>query len=429
MESANLIRPYTEELKTPLKNTPLTDAEVRQIRQDFPILQLERKGHLLTYLDNAATSQKPQAVIDAVNKFYTSYNSNVHRGVHYLSQASTDLYECSRRKIMRFLNANVACEIIFTKGTTDAINLVAQTYGRQNVGEGDEILISTMEHHSNIVPWQMLCEEKGAKLRVIPINDRGEIELEEYKKLLSEKTKLVALVHISNALGTINPVKEMTKLAHDAGVPVLLDGAQSVPHMKIDVQDIGCDFFACSGHKMYAPTGIGVLYGRAEILRSLPPYQGGGDMILSVSFDKTIYNALPYKFEAGTPNIAGVIGMAAAIDYMTAIGLERIAEYENKLLEHGTKVLEQIEGIKLIGTAKKKAGVLSFTMSQAHPHDIGQILDDKGIAIRAGHHCAQPVMERFGIPATARASLAFYNTIEELDVLGDAVKDVIEIFG
>jgi len=414
-------------VQTPAART-FSAEELARIRSEFPILRLEKGGRPLVYLDNAATSQKPQCVIDRMERYYTSENANIHRGVHFLSQRSTDAYEEARNSIARFLNASLTCEVIFTRGATEGINLVAQTFGRQHVGPGDEILVSAMEHHSNIVPWQLLCEEKGAKLKVVPMNDDGELLFEEFERLLSEKTKLVAMNHVSNALGTVNPVKAIIDAAHARGIPVLLDGAQSAPHVPIDVQALDCDFFVCSGHKMCGPTGIGILFGKAAWLDAMPPYQGGGDMILSVTFEKTIFNTLPHKFEAGTPHIAGVIGLAAAVEYLSGIGMERIGRYEKELLEYGTRVLSGIDGVRLVGTAKDKAGVLSFVMDSAHPHDIGQILDDNGIAIRAGHHCAQPVMERFGIPGTARASLAFYNTMEELDALGEAIHEVKRIF-
>jgi cysteine desulfurase/selenocysteine lyase len=402
--------------------------DVAKIRQDFPVLAQTVHGKPLVYLDNAATSQKPQAVIDTLVRYYTTENANIHRGVHTLSQLATDEYEGARTKVRRLINAAEDREIIFVRGTTEAINLVAQTYGRQNVGAGDEIIISAMEHHSNIVPWQMLCQERGARLRVAPCNDAGELLLDEFEGLLGPRTKLVSIVHVSNALGTINPAKQMVDLAHRWGVPVLLDGAQAAPHMPLDVQALGCDFYAFSGHKLYGPTGIGVLYGRAELLEAMPPYQGGGDMIRSVTFEKTLYNTLPFKFEAGTPHIAGVIGLGAAIDYVNGIGLERIAAYENELLLYGTQCLSTIGGLRIIGTAKEKAAILSFVLDQAHPHDIGTILDNEGIAIRTGHHCAQPLMERFGIPATARASLSFYNTREEIDALVKGIDRVIEVF-
>ena len=402
--------------------------DVARVREDFPILKTLVHGKPLVYLDNAATSQKPQAVLDTLNRYYTEENSNVHRGIHYLSEQATQEYEGARSKIRRFLNASDDREIIFVRGTTEGINLVAQSYGRQNIGQGDEIIISAMEHHSNIVPWQMLCREKGARLRVIPMNDDGELLMDEYEKLLGPKTKLVSVVHISNSLGTINPVEQIIQLAHARGVPVLLDGAQSAPHMPIDVRKLDCDFLAFSGHKLYGPTGIGALYGKAELLESMPPFQGGGDMIKSVTFEKTTYNSLPYKFEAGTPNIAGTIGLGAAIDYVTGLGMDRTLAYERELLEYGTQRLSSISGLRLVGTARQKGSVLSFVLDGVHPHDIGTILDSEGIAIRAGHHCTQPVMERFGIPATARASMAFYNTKEEIDALVKGIDKVIEVF-
>ncbi len=402
--------------------------DVARIREDFPILKQKVHGKPLVYLDNAATSQKPQVVIDAEVKLYSEYFSNVHRGVHLLSQQSTDAYEKARDKVQHFLNARSSQEIIFTRGTTEGINLVAQTYGQQHVQAGDEILISAMEHHSNIVPWQMLCAQKGAILKVIPINDAGEILLDEYEKLLSERTRLVGLVHLSNALGTINPIQQMIEMAHQRGIPVLVDGAQAVPHITADVQALDSDFYVFSGHKLFGPTGIGVLYGKKELLETMPPYQGGGDMILSVSFEKTEYNVLPFRFEAGTPNIAGAIALGAAIDYVQEIGLDQIAAYEDQLLAHATEAITEIPGIRLIGTARNKASVLSFLIKGVHPHDIGTILDREGIAIRAGHHCAQPVMKRFGVPATARASFAFYNTLEEVDALVVGIRKVQEVF-
>ncbi|HSE38056.1 MAG TPA: cysteine desulfurase [Blastocatellia bacterium] len=403
------------------------DAEV--IREDFPILKQLVYGKPLVYLDNAATSQKPRVVIDALTHYYSTDNSNIHRGVHLLSARATQSYEEARVKIQRFINAAESKEIIFTRGTTEAINLVAGSYGRANVKAGDEILITAMEHHSNIVPWQILCEQTKAKLRVAPINDDGELILEEFEKLISRKTKLVSLVHVSNALGTINPIRAIIEIAHRNNVPVMVDGAQASPHIKLDVHELDCDFYAFSGHKVFGPTGIGVLYGKSDLLDAMPPYQGGGDMIASVTFEKTTYNTLPYKFEAGTPNIAGTIGLGAAIDYVSQIGIERIARYEHELLEYGTAALSQIPGLRLIGTAKEKAGVLSFVLDGVHPHDVGTILDRNGIAIRTGHHCAMPVMERFGIPATARASLAFYNTREEIDALVAGIYEVKEVFG
>lgn len=402
--------------------------DVARIREDFPILKEAVHGKPLVYLDNAATTQKPQAVIDALVNYYATENSNVHRGVHTLSQLATDAYEGARETVRQFINAGYDKEIIFVRGTTEGINLVAQTYGRTNIGPGDEIIITAMEHHSNIVPWQILCQEKGAHLKVIPINDAGELLLEEYENLLSPRTKFVSVVHQSNALGTINPVEEIIELAHDRGIPVLLDGAQSVAHVPIDVQKMGCDFYAFSGHKLYGPTGVGVLYGRAELLDAMPPYQGGGEMIRSVTFEQTLYNVLPAKFEAGTQNIAGSVGLGAAIDYVNSVGLANIAAWEKDLLDYGTRRLSEIELVKLIGTARHKGSILSFVMENAHPHDVGTILDTEGVAVRTGHHCAQPLMDRYGVPATVRASLAFYNTKEEIDTLVKGIDRVIEVF-
>ncbi|GMV99826.1 MAG: cysteine desulfurase [Candidatus Hydrogenedentota bacterium] len=407
----------------------LSDAEIESIRSQFPILGMVRKGRPLVYFDNAATSQKPHSVINAVKAYYESQNANVHRGVHYLSQVATAEYENARKKVQQFINAVVGCEIVFTRGATEAINLVAQSYARQRLKAGDEVLITHMEHHSNIVPWQMVCEQTGATLRVCPITDAGELDLDAFDTLLTGKVKLVALNHVSNALGTINPVKSLTEKAHAAGAVVLLDGAQALPHLKVDVQDLDCDFYVGSGHKFCGPTGIGFLFGKAPLLEAMPPYMGGGDMILSVTFEKTTYNKPPYRFEAGTPNIAGAIGMGAAIDFLESIGMDRIGSYELDLTQYGTDILGGIEGVQLIGTARNKASVLSFTMDAAHPHDIGQIFDEMGIAIRAGHHCAQPVMQRFGVPATARISLAFYNTKSELDAVAKAIDRVKEVFG
>lgn len=398
-------------------------------RHHFPLLKQRVNGKALVYFDNAATSQKPQVVIDSIMRYYEEENSNIHRGVHYLSERATRAYEAAREKVARFLNAESYQEVIFVRGTTEAINLVAHSYGRKHIGEGDEVLISAMEHHSNIVPWQMVCEERGAKLRVIPMNDSGEILVDEYEKMLSERTKIVGFPHISNALGTINPVKRMIAMAHRHGIPVLIDGAQAVPHTRVDVRDLDCDFYAFSSHKMFGPTGVGVLYGKKALLESMPPYQGGGDMIKSVKFEKTIFNDLPYKFEAGTPNIAGGIGLGAAIDYMGQLNMDAVQAYEHDLLTYATDELLKIPGVKVIGTAKEKASVLSFVMDGIHPHDIGTILDDEGVAIRTGHHCAQPVMERFGIPATARASFAFYNSKEEIDVMIKALYKVKEVLG
>ena len=401
---------------------------VEAIRRDFPILAQQVHGHPLVYLDNAATSQKPRAVIDAGSRYYERDNANIHRGVHFLSEHATGEHEAARRTVQRFINAADTHEIIFVRGATEGINLVAQTYGRTHVGTGDEILVSAMEHHSNIVPWQMLCEEKGAKLRVIPINDRGELLLDDVQKLLTPKVKLLAVTHVSNALGTVVPLRQIVEMAHAAGVPVLVDGAQAVPHIKVDVQELDCDFYAFSGHKVYGPTGIGVLYGKSELLSLMPPYQGGGDMIRSVTFEKTTYNALPYKFEAGTPDIAGAIGLGKAIEYLNQLGIENIAAHEHELLTYATESLLAVPGIRLIGTASDKAAVISFVMDDIHPHDIGTILDREGIAIRTGHHCAQPVMQRFGVPATARASFALYNTRQEVDALVAGIKKVQEVF-
>jgi len=398
------------------------------LRRDFPILARKVHGKPLVYLDNAATSQKPRQVIQALDHYYSAVNANVHRGVHFLSESATEAYEGAREKIRRFVNAEHRHEIIFVRGTTEAINLVAQSYGRSALEEGDEILISAMEHHSNIVPWQILCEQTGAKLCVVPINDDGELLLDEYERLLGPRTRLVAIVHVSNALGTINPVREVIARAHARGVPVLLDGAQAVPHLRVDVRALDCDFYAFSGHKMFGPTGIGALYGKSALLDAMPPYQGGGDMIRLVTFEKTHYNELPYKFEAGTPNIADAIGLGAAIDYLESVGLVDVAAHEADLLAYATEALSSIEGLRLIGTARQKAGVLSFVLDDVHAHDVGTILDREGIAIRAGHHCAMPVMQRFGVPATARASLALYNIREDIDALHRALLRVKEIF-
>ena len=403
--------------------------DVERVRKDFPALHQRVHGKPLVYLDNAATSQKPQAVIDALVAYYSLENSNVHRGVHLLSEKATQAYEAARGRVQRFLNAADAREIVFVRGATEGINLVAASYGRTWIGAGDEVIISTIEHHSNIVPWQLLCEERGALLRVIPVDDAGELLLDEYARLLGARTKLVAVSHISNALGTVNPVKRMIEMAHRQGVPVLIDGAQATPHLRVDVRELDCDFYVFSGHKALGPTGIGVLYGRAEWLERMPPYQGGGDMIASVTFEKTTYNALPYKFEAGTPHIAGVIGLGVALDYLSGLGLDRVAAHERELLTYGTATLQAAPGVRIIGTARDKASVLSFIVDGVHAHDVGTILDHAGIAVRAGHHCAMPVMRRFGVPATVRASLAFYNTREELDALGAGLREVREIFG
>ncbi len=406
--------------------TPAFDVE--KVRGDFPILRQKIRGKALVYLDNAATSQKPQSVINAITRYYERDNANIHRGVHFLSEHATEEHEAARSAIQAFLNAAHSKEIIFVRGATEAINLVAQTYGRVHVGSGDEVLITAMEHHSNIVPWQLLCDEKGARLRVAPINDRGELLLDEFAALLGPQTKIVAVTHVSNALGSITPIRRMIHLAHAQNIPVLVDGAQAVPHLKVDVQALDCDFYAFSGHKVYGPTGIGVLYGKAALLDAMPPYQGGGDMISSVTFEKTIFNKLPFKFEAGTPDISGAIGLGAAIRYLDGIGIDNVAAHEHDLLALATQRLAAIPGIRLIGTAQEKAGVLSFVMEGIHPHDIGTILDQEGIAIRTGHHCSQPVMERFGIPATARASFALYNTREEVDALVAGIEKVREVF-
>jgi cysteine desulfurase/selenocysteine lyase len=402
--------------------------DVERVRQDFPALHQQVHGKPLVYLDNAATSQKPQVVIDALTAYYSRENSNVHRGVHLLSEKATQAYEAGRARVQRFLNAADTREILFVRGATEGINLVAASYGRTWVGAGDEIIISAIEHHSNIVPWQILCEEKGAVLRVIPVNDDGELLLDEYARLLGARTKLVAVGHISNALGTINPIEQMIEMAHRQGVPVLIDGAQAAPHLRVDVRALDCDFYVFSGHKTLGPTGIGVLYGKAEWLERMPPYQSGGDMIASVTFEKTTYNALPYKFEAGTPHIAGVIGLGVALDYLSGLGLDRVVAYERELLAYGTVALRAVPGVRIIGTAQEKASVLSFVVDGVHAHDVGTVLDQAGVAVRAGHHCAMPVMQRFGVPATVRASLAFYNTREELGALVAGLHDVREIF-
>jgi cysteine desulfurase/selenocysteine lyase len=403
--------------------------DVEKIREDFPILKKKVHGKNLVYLDNAATTQKPIYVIDKVNKYYTTMNANIHRGVHALSQEATEAFEGARIQIKQFINALGKNQIIFTRGTTEAINLVASSYGRANVNEGDEIIISHMEHHSNIVPWQMLCKEKNAKLRIIPINDDGELIYEEFEKLVNERTKFISIVYVSNSLGTINPVKKIIDYAHQFKIPVLVDAAQAVNHIKVDVQELDCDFLAFSGHKIYGPTGIGALYGKVELLEAMPPYQGGGDMISKVTFDETTYNELPHKFEAGTPDIAGAIGLGAAIEYVSKIGIENIKDYETSLLEYATKRVSEVPGLRIIGSAKEKTSVLSFVLENIHPHDIGTFLDFEGVAIRTGHHCTQPVMQRFKIPATSRASFAMYNTKEEIDVLVNGLKKIIEVFG
>lgn len=398
-------------------------------RHHFPLLRQSVNGKPLVYFDNAATSQKPQAVIDAMMRYYEAENSNIHRGVHYLSERATQSYEGVRQKVRGFVNAADAKEIVFVRGTTEAINLVAHSFGKAFVREGDEILISGMEHHSNIVPWQMLCEDRGAVLKVIPLTDSGELDMEAVPGLLTERTRILAVTHVSNALGTVNPVKDLVRMAHAKGIPVLVDGAQAVPHVGVDVQDLDCDFYAFSAHKMFGPTGVGILYGKKHLLEQLPPYQGGGDMIRSVTFEKTLYNGVPYKFEAGTPNIGGAMGLGAAIDYLHDLNMEAIREFEHDLLVYATERILTVPGIRIIGTAKDKAGVLSFVLEGIHPHDIGTILDVEGVAIRTGHHCAQPVMQRFGVPATARASFAFYNTKEEVDAFIKALNKVREVLG
>ena len=402
--------------------------DVERIRKDFPALHQQVHGKPLVYLDNAATSQKPQAVIDALVAYYTFDNSNVHRGVHLLSERATEAYEGARARIQRHLNAASPREIVFVRQATEGINLVMASYGRRFVGAGDEIVISAIEHHANIVPWQMLCEEKGARLRVVPIDDRGDLLMEEYARLLGPRTKLVAITQVSNALGTVTPIKDIIGLAHQQDIPVLIDGAQAVPHQPVDVRDLDCDFYVFSGHKAYGPTGIGVLYGKEQWLERMPPFQGGGDMIKSVTFEKTIYNELPYKFEAGTPHIAGAIGLAAGLEYIAGLGLEQIRDYEHELLAYGTELLSAISRVRLIGTARHKGAVLSFVLDGVHAHDLGTILDQQGVAVRAGHHCAMPVMQRFGVPATARASMAFYNTRGEVETLAAAIERAREIF-
>lgn len=402
--------------------------DVEKIRRDFPILARDVRGKRLVYLDNAATSQKPQVVIDRIVKYYEQENANIHRGVHFLSELATSEHDRAREEVRRFINAGETKEIVFVRGTTEAINLVAQTYGRANVGAGDEVLITAMEHHSNIVPWQLLCDEKGAKLRVAPINDDGELLVGELHKMLGPRTKIIALAHVSNALGSVNPVRQIIQCAHKKNIPVLIDGAQAVPHMKVDVRDLDVDFYTFSSHKMFGPMGIGVLYGKAHLLEAMPPYQGGGDMISSVTFERTTYNKLPFKFEAGTPDVSGAIGLGAAVEYLNAVGMDKIAEYEHELLAYAIEKVSLVPGVRLIGTAKEKAGVISFVIDGVHPHDVGTILDQEGIAIRTGHHCAQPIMDRFGIPATARASFAFYNTKEEVDALAKGIEKVREVF-
>ena len=425
MSTSSLARQQQVEPQAP---TP-AGFDLSSVRAEFPILRAQVNGKPLVYLDNGASSQMPQPVIDRLIRYRTSEHANIHRGVHYLSETATAAYEGARRKVQKFINAGEEREIIYTRGTTDAVNLVMHGYGRAFIGEGDEIIISQLEHHSNIVPWQMLRDEKGCRLRVIPCNDAGELQLDEYEALFNERTSLVAFTHVSNALGTVNPAKQMIEIAHRRGVPVLVDGAQAVPHLKIDVRDLDCDFYCFSGHKMFGPTGIGILYGKAALLERMRPYQGGGDMILSVSFEKTTYNVIPYKFEAGTPPIAAGIGLGAAVDYLEAIGMEHIAAWEHELLRYATEQVGRLEGVRIIGTAPHKAAVLSFTVQGVHPHDVGTVLNEEGVAVRTGHHCAQPVMQRFRVPATVRASFAFYNTFAEIDQLVSGLRRVRTMFG
>jgi cysteine desulfurase/selenocysteine lyase len=411
--------------------TPTTAAafEVQRIRADFPILRRTVHGKPLVYLDNAATTQKPQVVLEALARYYSEINSNVHRGVHNLSELATDAYERARGTVRGFFNAASEREIVFTRNATEGINLVAQAFARPKLQPGDEVLISAMEHHSNIVPWQLICDERGARLRVIPMDDRGVLQLDELEGLLGERTRILAITHMSNALGTINPIEKIVEVAHARGVPVLADGSQAAYHMKVDVQALGVDFYVATGHKLYGPTGIGVLYGRESLLEAMPPFLGGGDMIASVTFEKSTWNALPYKFEAGTPHIEGAIGLATALDYISSVGFEGIGRHERDLLAYATASLEAIAGVRIVGTSPNKASILSFVMDGAHPHDIGTIVDREGVALRTGHHCAQPVMDRFCIPATARASFAMYNTREEVDALAAAVRKVAQVFG
>ncbi len=407
---------------------PIPPFDIESIRADFPILKLKVDGHPLVFLDSAASSQMPQQVIDRLVRYQTTQHANIHRAVHYLSELATAEFEQARHKLQHFINAREDREVIFTSGTTESINLVMHGYGRKFIGPGDEIILTMLEHHSNIVPWQMLAEERGAKIRVVPINDAGELLIDEYENLFNEHTKFVSVMHVSNALGSINPVKQMIEFAHARGVPVLIDGAQAAPHMKIDVQDLGCDFYVFSGHKMCGPTGIGILYGKADILERMQPFKGGGDMILSVTFEKTIYNTIPQKFEAGTPPIAAAIGFGAAVDYLSAISLEAIAAHEHALLSYATEQIRLLPGVHIVGNAALKAAVLSFVVEGVHPHDIGTLLNQQGVAVRTGHHCAQPVMQRFKIPATSRASFAFYNTMDEVDTLIEAISSAQKVF-
>ena len=413
---------------TALKVRSSSALDIERIRADFPILKSKVGGKPLVYLDNAASSQMPQPVIDRLVRYQTSEHANIHRGVHHLSEVATGAYEEARRKLQRFINAREEREVLFTSGTTEAINLVMHGYGRKFIGKDDEIILTTLEHHSNIVPWQMLAEEKGAKIRVVPINDAGELLIDDYEKLFNERTKFVGVMHVSNALGTINPVKHMIDFAHARGVPVLVDGAQAAPHLPVDVQALDCDFYAFSGHKLCGPTGIGILYGKAAILERMQPFKGGGDMILSVTFEKTTYNTIPHKFEAGTPPIAAAIGLGAAVDYLSTVGMDRIAAHEIDLLNYATEQVNAMPGLRIIGTAEKKAAVLSFAIAGVHPHDVGTLLNQDGIAIRTGHHCAQPVMQRFKVPATSRASFAFYNTMAEVDALVAGIRNVQKVF-
>jgi len=401
---------------------------VDKIREDFPILSTIVHGKPLCYLDNAATTQKPKAVLEAINNYYLHQNSNVHRGVHYLSGLATEVFEDARVKVKKFINASSTQEIIFTRGTTESINLAAYSFGRSFINEGDEIIISEMEHHSNIVPWQLIAADKKAKIKIIPVNDDGELDLQEFERLITRKTKLVSVVYVSNSLGTINPVKTIIQTAHSHNIPVLIDGAQAVQHLPINVQQLDCDFFAFSGHKMYGPTGIGILYGKINLLESMPPFMGGGDMISKVSFEKTTYNELPYKFEAGTSNIAGAVGLGAAVEYISNIGIDAIAKHEKELIDYAGEVVSRFDGIKIFGNAKNKCSVLSFVFKDIHPHDMGTFLDFEGVAVRTGHHCTQPLMQRFNVPATTRASFAMYNTREEIDILAEGIKKVIKVF-
>lgn len=416
------------ETQAALKTRPTSTFDVERIRADFPILNLTVNDKPLVYFDNAASSQMPRQVIDRLVRYQTTQHANINRAVHHLSEVATSEFEEARRKLQHFINAPEEREVIFTSGTTDSINLVMHGYGRKFIGAGDEIILTTLEHHSNIVPWQMLAEEKGAKIRVVPINDAGELLIDEYEKLFNERTKFVGVTHVSNALGTVNPVKEMIAFAHARGVPVLVDGAQAAPHIKVDVQDLDCDFYAFSGHKLCGPTGIGILYGRAALLENMQPFKGGGDMILSVTFEKTIYNTIPHKFEAGTPPIAAVIGLGAAVDYLSAIGMDAIAAHELALLKYASEQIDAMPGVRIIGTAEHKAAVISFAVDGVHPHDIGTLLNQEGVAVRTGHHCAQPVMQRFQVPATSRASFAFYNSMDEVDALIDGIRTVQKIF-